>query len=82
MENNDDDLLSVRDLGLASALISLDHKTVGTRKDETGRVYFLFLKTTGALNVVDDYWANTLTVKARSYFDNTKMLKTRIYNEQ
>lgn len=75
-----DDMLNIRDLGLAAALVSLDYQPVGTRNDyESGRVYFIFLKSEEIQEAVDKYWANTLTVKARYYFDAIKMIKSRIY---
>lgn len=80
--DSDDDLFSIRDLGLAAALVSLDFKAIGTRKDDVGRVYFLFLKYQESLDVVEAYWANTLDVKARYYFDAIKSLKSRIYDER
>lgn len=82
MNDIDDDFLSVRDLGLAAALVSLDVQVVGTRSDDDGRVYFLFLKSGDCLEAVENYWSNTLLVKARYYSDALKALKTRIYYQR
>lgn len=71
--------ISVRDLGLAAALTSLDYKILATEKDESGRTQFVFVKSPELENSVNAYWANTLDVKARYYFDAIKMLKSRIY---
>ena len=81
--NDIDDLLNLRDLGLVASLESLNFKAVGTRLDEeTGRVYFMFLKSRELQDTIDAYWANTLTVKARQLNDTLKMLKSRIYQER
>ncbi len=82
MDEIDDEFLSVRDLGLAAALVSLDVQIVGSRRDPDGRIYFLFLKSIDILESVDGYWANTLLVRARYYSDAIKALKTQIYNQR
>ena len=79
MESNNNKL--IRDLGLAASLVSLDFEILDTERDTQGRAYFVFKQTTKFEQAVNDYWSNTLSVKARQYFDNTKMLKTRIYSE-
>jgi hypothetical protein len=82
MNNADDDLLNVRDLGLAAALICFDHKAVGTRQDEAGRVYFFFLKSDDLDEAVDRYWSYRLLVDARQYAETLKAVKSQIYNEK
>lgn len=72
----------VRDLGLAAALVSHGHEIRGTNRDTSGRAYFIFVQTTGLSRDINAYWANSLNVKARTFFDNTKMLKSRIYAEE
>ena len=78
--------IQIRDLGLAAALSSLGVEITSTKKDETGRTYFIFAyKDDDEANidtVITEYWANTLDVKARYYFDAIKMLKSRIYGDQ
>jgi hypothetical protein len=82
MNNVDDDLLNVRDLGLAAALICVDYKAAGTRQDETGRVYFFFLKSGELQEAVDRYWAYQLHIDARQYSEALKSVKSQIYNER
>ncbi len=76
------EITKIRDLGLAASLVSLDYKVVTTERDTDGRAYFVFKQTASLAQAVNDYWANSLTVKARQLVDSTKMLKTRIYSEQ
>ena len=71
--------IEIRDLGLAAALSSLNFEIVGTETDAKGRTQFIFSDTPELQNAVKDYWANSLDVKARYYFDAIKMLKSRIY---
>lgn len=74
--------ISIRDLGLATALVSCGFVMSDTRRDETGRMHFIFVGTDELDHAVNDYWADTLDVKARKYFDDIKMLKSRIYGER
>lgn len=75
------DYLHTFDLGAASSLVTAGFKLISLDKSNPRKVQFIFLKATGIGEVVDNYWANNLEVKAREFFDNTKMLKNRIYSE-
>lgn len=70
------------DLGLAAALVSSGFRLRATSRDINGRFYFAFKQTGDLAEAIDEYWANTLNVRARTYNDNIKMLKSRIYSEQ
>lgn len=74
-------VVRVRDLGLAAALASSGFEVWNTDRDESGRAFFVFLHSADLDRAVKHYWDDTLNVKARKYFDNTKMLKSRIYAE-
>ena len=69
------------DLGAAAALISAGFKLALLDKTNPNKVQFAFEREAGIEGVMDDYWANRLEVKARSFFDNLKMLKNRLYSE-
>ena len=69
------------DLGCSAALICAGFALVYLDKTNPRKVQFIFRRETGIEKVVDDYWADRLEVKARTFFDNTKMLKNRIYSE-
>lgn len=69
------------DLGCSSALICADFELVSLDKTNPRKVQFIFKREDGIEKVVDNYWADRLEVKARTYFDNIKMLKNRIYSE-
>lgn len=72
----------IRDLGLAAALVSCGHEMRGTSRDINGRFYFIFHDNSEVGRDTDAYWGDTLNVKARKFFDNTKMLKGRIYADE
>lgn len=74
--------MRTHDFGLATALLSSGFELCATNRDINGRFYFIFKQTDKLTHAVNAYWANTLDVKARTFFDNTKMLKSRIYAEE
>ncbi|HEV2412500.1 MAG TPA: DUF5659 domain-containing protein [Candidatus Saccharimonadales bacterium] len=78
----DEPVIRIHDLGLAAALVSHDFKLHATDRDQNGRLYFIFRQTDNLTQDIDAYWADTLVVKARTYSDNIKMLKSRIYGER
>jgi len=69
------------DLGAAASLATAGFKLVSLEKSNPQKVQLVFRRDVGIEKVVDDYWADRLEVKARTFFDNIKMLKNRIYSE-
>ncbi|HKU18005.1 MAG TPA: DUF5659 domain-containing protein [Candidatus Saccharimonadales bacterium] len=72
----------IHDLGLAAALVSCGFQIQEISRDAEGRAYFVFQQSDELGITVVSYWENSLEVKARTFFDNTKMLKSRIYSER
>lgn len=79
IESNE--VFATYDLGCSSALISSGLELVSLDKTNPRKVQFIFRRENRIEKVVDDYWADRLEVKARTFFDNIKMLKNRIYSE-
>ena len=71
---------AVTDLGLASCLLTLGYEIEKTKKDVRGRVSFIFANSNSLKRDINAYWSDGLKVYPRLYFDNTKLLKNRIYN--
>ena len=71
---------AVTDLGLAACLLTLNYEIVKTIRDKRGRVSFIFASTASLEKDINAYWSDDLKVYPRLYFDNTKLLKNRIYN--
>lgn len=69
------------DLGAAAALVSAGFQLVSLDKANPRKAQFTFLREAEIQAVLDDYWTDRLEVKARSFFDNLKMLKNRLYSE-
>jgi len=71
--------MKVSDLGLAAALVTCGFEILQTTRDPYGRANFFFEENAALADTINAYWADSLELKARKYFDNTKMLKVRIY---
>lgn len=67
------------DLGCCAALVTAGFTLIDLDRSNPRRVGFVFALKDGIELAVDDYWNDRLVVSARAYFDNTKMLKNRIY---
>ena len=71
--------ISIRDLGVAAALVACEFEIVDTYLVKDGRMYFVFEETAALDDVVNRFYTDTLETKARKYFDAIKTLKGRIY---
>lgn len=80
LPNSGDDFATY-DLGCAAALITANFELLALDKTNPRKVQFIFRRESHIEKIVDDYWADRLEAKARSFFDNIKMLKNRIYSE-
>lgn len=67
------------DLGLAAALLTSGVALINMDFSNPRRVHFVFRDSELARATSSDYWASRLTVDALSYFENTKLLKSRVY---
>ena len=77
-----EDHIEVRDLGLASALISVGCNLVSHKRTKVGRVYFIFKNNEDLQAASSDWQKYELVVNARIYFETTKKLKDIIYAER
>jgi hypothetical protein len=77
--SNDDSFLTY-DIGLSSALLTLDFQLLSLNRDNPRKIGFLFARTAKLEDEAQNYFDGRLMVDARSLFENTKMLKNRIYS--
>lgn len=78
---NDADVLSSTDLGATTALVTVGYPIVRINKQNPRKAEFVFLRNEAIEEALEAYWSNGLTVPARAYFDNLKMLKSRLYED-
>jgi len=69
------------DLGVSTALLCAGFELVGIEKSNPRKALFLFKKEARIEDVANQYFADRLEVKARSYFDHLKALKNKLYSE-
>jgi hypothetical protein len=72
-------MISIRDLGVAAALVACEFEITDTYLVKDGRMHFVFEETAALDDVVNGFYTDTLEIKARKYFDAIKTLKGRIY---
>lgn len=71
---------STYDLGCAAALVSAGFELVSLDKENPRKALFVFRRKINIDETVNDYFVDKLNIKARTLFDNIKMLKNRIYS--
>ncbi|MEX0924424.1 MAG: DUF5659 domain-containing protein [Candidatus Paceibacterota bacterium] len=69
------------DLGASAALLSSGYQLQGLEKTNSRKVLFVFKRDKEIEEHANKYFSNQLEVKARSYFDNLKALKNKLYSD-
>lgn len=67
------------DLGCSTALLCANFELLTIRKNDPRKALFVFRKQNGIEETANKYFADKLEVKARSYFDNLKAIKNKLY---
>jgi hypothetical protein len=75
----DDTVFTTYDLGLSAALLASGHKLQELDRSNR-RVLFVFEHKRGIDVAANKFYADELRVKARSYFDSLKALKSKLYS--
>jgi len=69
------------DIGLVASLISKGFELLAVDKTNRKKARFVIRRTNKIDSVVKDYWDGQLHLDARTFFDNLKMLKNRLYSD-
>jgi hypothetical protein len=67
------------DLALATAISTLGVAIEATDQDDPRRTIFIFAKSDHLTDIVNRYWRGELLIEPQAYFNQLKVLKTRIY---
>lgn len=67
------------DLGCCAALITANFELLDIDNTNSKKVVFVFDNSIEINKASEEYWSDNLQVSARRYFENIKMLKSRIY---
>lgn len=76
-----EDLYSTSDLGCATA-INLTYPLWAINKTNPQKAEFLFQREAGLDKLIENYWSNTLQVSPLAYFQQLKIVKSRLYEEK
>lgn len=80
MSKNIEDLFSTSDLALASA-ISMRYPLYVIDKSNPEKASFFFERDRGLDDLIQSYWSNTLQVSPLAYFQQLKIIKSRLYEQ-
>ncbi len=69
-----------RDLGLATSL-SLYFPILKINKSNPKKAEFIFIKNDEVIRLVDCFWQNNLKIDALTFFNQLKIVKTRLYED-
>lgn len=75
-------LIDTEDFGLAIALVCCGYELVGLEQKKQGssRITFRFASHQNINEDAQKYWSGKLAVDAKSYWNESKNLKTRLYS--
>lgn len=68
------------DIGLAAALVTLGYALWDVDKSNPKKSQFIFKRDGHIDKMINQYWDDKLTIPVRSFYDNLKMLKNRLYS--
>ena len=75
-------LWSSSDLALISCLVTRGFKIVSLDRTLPSKIQFRFEQTPELEQTVDDFWSDRLVVSPRLFFDNIRLVKNRIYQNE
>jgi len=77
---NENQYFSTFDIALASAITTCGYPLESLDKNDPTKVNFFFKKAEGLDKIVQLFWQRKLPLDALSYFQNLKVIKSRIYS--
>lgn len=69
------------DLGVSAALLCEDFELFSVERENPRKAQFVFKREDEIEEIADSYFSNRLEVRARSYFDQLKALKNKLYSD-
>ncbi len=67
------------DLGCANSLLTEGFSLIRLDRTNPKKVKFVFKKEKNIEKVAEDYWSDNLRQNSRSFWDNAKNIKSRLY---
>lgn len=69
------------DLGVSTALLCAGFELLSLNRSNPRKVLFIFRREESIDETANAYFANQLTLNVRSFFDQLRALKNRLYSE-
>lgn len=69
------------DIALAT-IISLSFPLVHITPQSSGKSLFVFERNKEMEKLIEDYWSGNLKIEPKTYFNQLKTIKTRLYSEK
>ena len=69
------------DIALAT-IISLSFPLVRITPQSNSKSLFVFERSKELERLIEDYWSGTLKIEPKTYFNQLKQIKTRLYSEK
>jgi hypothetical protein len=69
------------DLGVSTALLCAGFELLALNRNNSRKVLFIFRREENIDETANAYFADQLKLNARSYFDQLRALKNRLYSE-
>lgn len=79
--NDPSKVFTTYDLGLAAAMLAVGFELLSIDKFNTNKVLFVFEQDSYIKDIAKRYFADQLEVRARSFFDHLKALKSMLYSK-
>ena len=73
-------VFSTYDIGLSAAFLCIGFKLLSVDKQNPRKALFIFRKEAGMKDFSEQYFSDTLGVRARAFFDHLKALKNMLYS--
>lgn len=68
------------DIGLAAAMVTLGYTLWDVDRGNPRKSQFIFQRDEHIDSKINEYWDDKLDLPVRSFYDNLKMLKNRLYS--
>lgn len=81
MNINLENLYTTNDLGVTTA-ISLFYPIWAIDKSNPQKAEFQFKREDGLDKLIENYWSNTLQLSPLAYFQQLKVIKSRLYEQK
>lgn len=82
INTNQNEIFETTDLSLVATITINNFQVESINKTDTHRVKFVFRKSERLTKIIQDFWDGKMTVEPKKFFQELKIIKTRIYSNE